>query len=77
VFAAGGAGAALEPGDHEFALTHQQLRRSYLAHVPPQAATGKPLPVVLNFHGGGGHARAQQQYSRMDQAASREGFIAV
>lgn len=69
--------ATLGPRDHEFALTHQQLRRSYLVHVPPQAASGRPRPVVLNFHGGGGHARAQQQYSRMNQAASREGFIAV
>lgn len=74
---AGAVAAALEPGDHEFVLTHQQLRRSYLVHVPPQAASGRPLPVVLNFHGGGGHARAQKQYSHMDQTASREGFIAV
>jgi polyhydroxybutyrate depolymerase len=33
--------------------------------------------VVLNFHGGGGHASAQKQYSRMDRAAARDGYIAV
>lgn len=69
--------AQLEPGDHEFALTVQNLHRSYLVHVPPQAAAGKPLPVVLNFHGGGAHAAEQKRYSRMDQAAARDGYIAV
>jgi len=78
LLATGGAGAAtLAPGDHEFTLPHEQLRRSYLVHVPPQAEAGRPLPVVLNFHGGGAHARAQKQYSRMDETADREGFIVV
>ena len=78
LLATGGAGAAgLAPGDHEFTLTHDQLRRSYLVHVPPQADSGRPLPVVLNFHGGGAHADAQKQYSRMDPAADRDGYVAV
>jgi polyhydroxybutyrate depolymerase len=69
--------AALEPGDHEFWLTVQNQRRSYLVYVPPQAATGQSLPVVLNFHGGGAHAAEQKKYSRMDRAAARDGYIAV
>jgi polyhydroxybutyrate depolymerase len=73
----GAVAATLEPGDHELTLDHGQLRRSYVVHVPPQVKIGKPLPAVLNFHGGGAHARVQQQYSRMDQTADREGFIAV
>jgi polyhydroxybutyrate depolymerase len=75
--AAGPVCAALEPGDHEFWLTVQNLRRSYLVHVPPQAAAGRPLPVVLNFHGGGAHAAEQKKYSRMDRAAARDGYVAV
>jgi polyhydroxybutyrate depolymerase len=72
------AGAAtLAPGDHEITLVHGQLQRSYIVHVPPQAGAGKPLPVVLNFHGGGAHAQVQQRYSLMDATADREGFIAV
>ena len=71
------AAASLAPGDHEFQLTHGGLQRSYIVHVPPQAAAGKPLPVVLNFHGGGGHAKNQQWYSRMDESADREGYLAV
>ena len=74
---AGCAAAALEPGDHEFVLTVQNLRRSYLVYVPPQAAAGKPMPVVLNFHGGGAFAAEQKRYSRMDEAAARDGYIAI
>lgn len=77
VGAAGACAATLAPGDHEFTLIHGQLHRSYIVHVPPQARGGKPLPAVVNFHGGGAHAQVQKQYSRMDASADREGFIAV
>jgi polyhydroxybutyrate depolymerase len=77
LLAADSAGAALEAGDHEFALTHQKLKRSYLVRMPPHASANAPLPVVVNFHGGGGNARTQKWYSRMDRTADREGFIAV
>jgi polyhydroxybutyrate depolymerase len=77
-FAAGApALAGLAPGDHEIALAHGGFARSYLVHLPPQAAAGRPLPVVLNFHGGGANASLQKWYSRMDEAADRHGFIAV
>lgn len=69
--------AGLAPGDHEFPVTHRQLARSYLVHVPPQAAAGAPLAVVVNFHGGGSNARVQKDYSRMDAAADRDGYVAV
>lgn len=69
--------AALAPGDYDIALVHQSLRRSYLVHVPPQAAAGAALPVVINFHGGGSNARTQRWYTRMDAAADRDGYIAV
>ena len=65
------------PGDHEFALTVGAIKRSYLVHVPPQAAAGKALPLILNFHGGGGNAANQKSYSRMDESADRDGYIAV
>ena len=78
VFPAEGAlAAALAPGDYEFALTHQNLQRSYLVHVPPQAAQARSMPVVLNFHGGGSNAEVQKSYTRMDAAADRDGYIAV
>jgi len=62
--------AALVPGNHTIALRD----RSYIVHMP--AAKGA-LPVVINFHGGGSNAEAQQRYSGMDAASDREHFIAV
>ena len=35
------------------------------------------MPVVLNFHGGGGNAQGQADYSRMDSLADEMGFVAV
>lgn len=64
-------------GDFEVELTFQGKRRYYIAHVPPQARSGEPLPVVVNFHGGGGEAAGHRAWSRMDRVADREGFIAV
>jgi len=64
--------AALAPGDHRFTL-HE---RAYIVHVPPGAG-GRPLPVVVNLHGGGGNAENQQRYSGMDRVADREHFLVV
>ena len=77
LFVAPGALAALAPGDYEVALTHQNLRRSYLVHVPPQAAAKRALPVVIAFHGGGSNAEVMRSYTRMDAASDRDGYIAV
>ena len=51
----------LAPGDHTIAPRHGGLQRSYIVHVP--TATGKPLPAVINLHGGGGNAAGQQKYT--------------
>jgi polyhydroxybutyrate depolymerase len=58
-------------------VEHDGRERSFLAHLPPQAADGAPLPVVLSFHGGGGNAQSQMNYSRMNEMADEAGFIAV
>jgi polyhydroxybutyrate depolymerase len=71
------AGAGLKAGDHRFTITHQSLQRSYLLHIPPQSTSGKPLPLVFNFHGAGGNAETQKWYTKMDEAADRDGYIAV
>ncbi len=75
--APGVSGAALEAGDHEFSIRHGGLNRSYLVRVPPAAKAGKPLPAVINFHGGGGNAAVQKDYTRMDAAADRDGYVAI
>lgn len=68
---------ALAPGDYEVELAHKSLRRSYLLHVPPQSLANAPLPVVINFHGGGSNAKTQKWYTGMDAAADRDGYIAL
>ncbi len=66
----------LGPGDYRFSLDIGGQSRSYLLHVPPQAAAG-PLPVVISLHGGGGNARQHRRSTGMDVAADRDGYIAV
>jgi polyhydroxybutyrate depolymerase len=67
----------LPPGTHEYTLRHDNRDRSYRVHVPPQARDGRPLPAVVNFHGGGGYAAYHEEHSHMDRVADREGFLAV
>ena len=72
--------AALAGGDAfadtELRFEHDARTRSALVHIPATlAADTRPVPLVLNFHGGGGHAANQRAYSRMDRLADREGFI--
>jgi polyhydroxybutyrate depolymerase len=69
--------AALSPGDHERRLTVGGRERSYLVHVPPQAAGGELLPAVLAFHGGASNARAMARYSGLSATADTAGFVAV
>ena len=65
------------PGDHTVALNHGGRERSAIVHVPRRAAARQVFPVVLNFHGGGGHAANQQEYSLLDTVAESESFITV
>jgi len=68
---------SLLPGSQTIELDFQEQHRSYIVHLPPQAKSGKALPLVLNFHGGGSNAVAEERYSGMDTTADRNGFIAV
>ncbi len=67
----------LHPGAQTISIDFGGRSRSYIVHVPPQAAGGEPLPVILNFHGGGSNASQEERYTGMDTAADRDGFIAV
>ncbi len=72
---ANAAAKMLQPGDHERPIPWDRLERSYILHLPPAAAAGKPLPLVLAFHGGGGNASGFQKYAGLDTVADREGFV--
>jgi polyhydroxybutyrate depolymerase len=67
----------LIPGDHSVTLQHGGRERSAIVHVPRRAAERQVLPVVVNFHGGGGHGANQKEYSLLDALAESENFITV
>jgi polyhydroxybutyrate depolymerase len=67
----------LGPGTQTISFDFAGSRRSYIIHLPPQAAVPQPLPLVLNFHGGGGNAANEEAYTLMDTSADDHGFIVV
>jgi polyhydroxybutyrate depolymerase len=69
--------ASLSPGDHTITVTYGGRERSAIVHVPPRERGREKFPVLLNFHGGGGHGANEQSYSLMDGLADREGFLTV
>ena len=48
--------------------------RTFLLHLPPAAAAGVPLPLVLMFHGYQGNGATLMAESRMNAAADRAGY---
>jgi polyhydroxybutyrate depolymerase len=69
--------AVLSPGDHSFSIRHEGRSRNYLVHVPKTENRGRPLPVVMAFHGGGGEAEGFKAYAGLDAVADREGVLVV
>src|SRR5258705_12939706 len=56
------------PGDHTITLTHEKRERGAVVHVPPHTMDKRDIPVVLNFHGGGGHRAHQEENSLVGRA---------
>jgi polyhydroxybutyrate depolymerase len=67
------------PGDYRFSFVHDGLTREYLVHVPASYRAGRPAPMLLALHGGGGDADFQANDSRYRLISKSEavGFIAV
>lgn len=55
-------------------VPHEGRERRFLVH---DFSGGKPAPVVIVLHGGGGHPENAVDMSQMDVVAARERFIAV
>jgi polyhydroxybutyrate depolymerase len=68
---------SLGAGDHDRSLAIGGATRTYIARVPPRVSEGRPLPVVVAFHGGGGNASGFKAYAGLDALADREGFVVV
>jgi polyhydroxybutyrate depolymerase len=49
--------------------------RGYRLHVPPAAASGKPLPLVLNLHGDTQNGELEELQTGMDSSSDRDGYL--
>lgn len=64
--------AALKAGEYQREVNNQ---REYLLYVPKSLPAGRAVPLVLFFHGGGGHmAQAARSYG-WRETAEREAFV--
>ena len=67
------------PGDYRFTIRHDGLDRRYRVHVPTSYRPGRPMPMLVALHGGGGDMDWQADDARygLIGASERHGFIAV
>jgi polyhydroxybutyrate depolymerase len=49
--------------------------RTVIVHVPKRSTGTTPLALVLNLHGSGSTALAQEKFTQMNVAANKDGFI--
>jgi len=61
--------------DEKHSIKVDGLTRNYLLHVPFDLPEGKPVPLVLVFHGGGGHDWNMPGLTHFDDLADQENFI--
>ncbi|MDL5160349.1 extracellular catalytic domain type 1 short-chain-length polyhydroxyalkanoate depolymerase [Actinomycetospora termitidis] len=79
-FAPPGHAATGTAGDHDATHTDANGAVSYQVHVPPQQATGRPLPVVVALHGctmTGSALNSMKDLTALNALADREGFLVV
>ncbi len=58
-----------------YSFTSGGRTRSYRLHVPPAAAGGTPMPLVLNLAGATQNGFLQEAQSGMDASADRDGYL--
>lgn len=64
-------------GNYSFSFTHQGRERLYNVHVPESYDSRTSVPLVINFHGGGGDMEAAATQSDMNAKSEEAGFIVV
>jgi polyhydroxybutyrate depolymerase len=54
-----------------------QLEREYVLHLPPDYDAGRPVPLVLDFHGYTGTAAGEESYTGLSGHADRHGYAVL
>jgi polyhydroxybutyrate depolymerase len=67
--------APVAASDRTYAVSVDGRLRTWTLHVPPSYRSGRPVPLVVLYHGGGGSGRQAQASYGMDPVADREGFL--
>jgi polyhydroxybutyrate depolymerase len=62
-------------GSYVFTLTFDGVTRDYRLHVPPQALSGRALPLVVNMAGATQNGQIQEILSDMDPNADVNGYL--
>ena len=61
--------------DEQLHVSIGGVDRMYLLHVPESLPKTGPVPLVLVFHGGGGHAATMPNFTHFDLLADQAGFL--
>ncbi len=62
-------------GVRKYEIVDGGVTRNYLLFVPPTHANANPAPLLLVFHGGGGHAYDMPRFTGFDDLAESRGFV--
>jgi len=69
----------LPPLDYDYtaSIIHDDIERTFIAHIGRSYDTTKPTPLVFVLHGGGGSAEVMPPFTGFNAIADRENFIVV
>jgi polyhydroxybutyrate depolymerase len=67
--------SSTSPGSTTLSLKVNGFTRTVIVHVPKRSTGTAPLALVLNMHGSGSTALAQEKFTKMNVAANEDDFI--
>jgi len=63
--------------ENGISIQHDGIEREYVLYIPSSYDSTSSVPLVFNFHGGGGTATGQMYTSEMNLVADTAGFIVI